>query len=86
MDVLGLGREERHRPARLSGPQVRNRRSKGFVNERALGFKENGGIIFLRSGKDIENPEFADPEMVEIGAVQILQKFTWDGEKFQEEK
>lgn len=43
--------------------------SEGFVNERAVGFKENGGIIFLRSGKDIENPEFADPEMEEIGAV-----------------
>jgi hypothetical protein len=43
--------------------------SEGFVNERAVGFKENGGILFLRSGKDIENPEFADPEMKEIGAV-----------------
>ena len=43
--------------------------SKGFVSDRAVGFKENGGIIFLRSGKDIENPEFADPDIEEIGAV-----------------
>jgi hypothetical protein len=58
--------------------------SEGFVNERALGFKENGGIIFLRSGKDIENPEFADPEMEEIGAVHDHK--LWKAEYYRDEE
>jgi hypothetical protein len=43
--------------------------SEGFVEERAVGFTGAGGIIFLRSGKDVEEPEFADPKTEQIGAV-----------------
>jgi hypothetical protein len=57
--------------------------SEGFVNERAVGFKENGGIVFLRSGKDIENPDFADPEMQEIGAVNDHK--LWRAEYYRDE-
>jgi len=57
--------------------------SEGFVNERAVGFKEDGGIIFLRSGKDIENPDFADPEMGEIGAVNDHK--LWRAEYYRDE-
>jgi hypothetical protein len=42
--------------------------SEGYINERAVDFTPNGCIAFLRSGKDIENPEFTDPAMKEIGS------------------
>jgi hypothetical protein len=43
--------------------------SEGFVQDRAVGFTGAGGIIFLRSGIDVQEPEFADPKMEQIGAV-----------------
>ena len=33
-----------------------------------MDFTPNGCIAFLRYGKDIENPEFTDPAMKEIGS------------------
>jgi len=52
--------------------------SDDYFKDRAVGFKEDGGIEILRIGKDIEEPEFADPELAEIGAVG--EKKVWKAE------
>jgi len=65
-------------PRKITNDQFLVGVSQGFVNDRAVGFTPNWDIEFLRVGKDIEEPEFADPDLKEIGAV--AEKKVWKAE------
>ena len=58
--------------------------SPGYVRDRAVEFMKNGAIEFLRIGKDVEEPEYADPELTQIGTVG--EDNLWKAEYYRDEE